>query len=398
MRGAHPVPTPMVLSPKLSKNGGSLLPDAQMYRSVVGVVLYLNHTRPDIAFSVNRVAQYMHAPCEQHWITVKRILRYLSGTLDYGLIFHKNNTGIQLEAFVDADWASNVDDRRSISGFCVPWRKSTLLKDMGIVCSSKPVIWSDNTSAIAMSENPVFHSCSKHVEMDLHFIMEKVIVGDVTINYVLASHQCADGLTKPLSKAYFSMFREKMHVSGGDVEAIEHTSVTNNRKFLLVARKYSHATCNEYIILLNAEDMSKGSSSYVGKLRSNYLSNRFTILDGRSSSVGSKMAKNNYSRLPNYLVAHISYELDVFGLRSPSRLQCIMETVSATSVAPEGVARTRAEFSRLRGGTNDSDRKIVLQFGKVGKDLFTMDYQYPISAFEAFAICLSSFDTKIAYE
>ncbi|KAE8658547.1 hypothetical protein F3Y22_tig00116971pilonHSYRG00774 [Hibiscus syriacus] len=142
-----------------------------------------------------------------------RRLQTRCGTLYYGLIFHKNNTGIQLEAYVDADWASNVDDRRSISGFCVFLG--------GNLVSCKPVIWSDNTSDIAMRENPVFHSRSKHVELDLHFIREKVVAGDVTVNYVPSSHQCADSLTKPLSRAYFFMYREEMHVSGGDVEAIE---------------------------------------------------------------------------------------------------------------------------------------------------------------------------------
>ncbi|KAL4271756.1 hypothetical protein GQ457_13G026590 [Hibiscus cannabinus] len=245
------------------------------------------------------------------------------------------------------------------------------------------------------------------------------------------------------------------------------TNIADHGKLLLAARKCSHATCNDYNISLNAEDISKGSSSYVGKLRSNYLRNRFTILDGRCSLTGSKTVRNHSSMQPNLRqassgvtfvncpVAHISYELEVFGLRGPRRMQCIMETIPATSVAPEGAARTQVKFSRsstevsrlnptvysksastgkflqesVSGEKNDAlvlinkaprwhehlrcwclnfrgrvtvaspgNGKVILQFGKVGKDLFTMDYQYPISAFQAFAICLSSFDTKIACE
>ncbi|KAE8710348.1 L-ascorbate oxidase-like protein [Hibiscus syriacus] len=178
--------------------------------SVVGALLYLNHTRPDIAYCVNRVAQYMHTPCTQHWVAMKHILRYLCETLDYGLVFQKTGLGLYLVAFADVDWASNVDDHHSISGFCiflggnlVSWgskrqwsisRSTTeaeyraladvladviwiqaLLTDMGIPPSSTLVVWSDNTNAIAMSANPVMHSWSKHVELDLHFIWEKVV-------------------------------------------------------------------------------------------------------------------------------------------------------------------------------------------------------------------------------
>ncbi|PPD82178.1 hypothetical protein GOBAR_DD20897 [Gossypium barbadense] len=221
-------------------------------------------------------------------------------------------------------------------------------------------------------------------------------------------------------------------------------ALTDDGKFLLAARKHKRPTHNDYIISLRAEDMSRGSSSYVGKLR-------YTILAGQSAHTGSKMAKNHSPRLPNlkhasskihlvnYSMAHISYELEVLGSRGPRRMQCIMGTIPTASILPEEPARARSEFSgrntdifqsnpiahsepasmgnflsgSLCGQKNGAlgvdkqgsklvaspeNRKIVLQFGKVGKDLFTMDYQYPISAFQAFAICLSSFDTKVACE
>ncbi|XP_039047664.1 secreted RxLR effector protein 161-like [Hibiscus syriacus] len=119
MRDAQPVLTQMVISPKVNKDGGNPLKDVQLYKSVIGALLYLNHKRPDIAYSVNRVAQYMHAPCTQHWAAVKHILRYLYGTLYYGLVFFKAGLGLHLVAFIYVNWAINVDDRHSISAFCV---------------------------------------------------------------------------------------------------------------------------------------------------------------------------------------------------------------------------------------------------------------------------------------
>ncbi|XVF28417.1 hypothetical protein REPUB_Repub15cG0027700 [Reevesia pubescens] len=255
-------------------------------------------------------------------------------------------------------------------------------------------------------------------------------------------------------------------------------AITDDGKFLLAARKCRRPTCTDYIISLQAEDMSKGSSTYVGKLRSNFLGTKFTFFDVQPPNAGAKMSRSRSSRLanlkqvsPNYPMAHISYELNMLGSRGPRRMQCIMDTIPATSIGPGGVAPTQAEFSLsnvdlfpsisifhsksasmenflsgplsgqkdgalvLRnksprwheqlqcwclnfhgrvtvasvknfqlvaspenGPGGPEHEKIILQFGKVGKDLFTMDYRYPISAFQAFAICLSNFDTKIACE
>ncbi|GMN46490.1 hypothetical protein TIFTF001_015671 [Ficus carica] len=260
-------------------------------------------------------------------------------------------------------------------------------------------------------------------------------------------------------------------------------ALTDDGKFLLAARKCRRATCTDYIISLHADDMSKGSSTYIGKLRSNFLGTKFTIFDGQPPHAGAKIAKSRSTRLVNlkqvsprvpagnYPVAHISYELNVLGSRGPRRMQCIMDAIPASAIEPGGAAPTQTEFSisnpdsihslsffrskskRTESGLsgplasqkdgvlvlrNKSPRwheqlqcwclnfhgrvtvasvknfqlvaspengpagpehdKIILQFGKVGKDLFTMDFRYPISAFQAFAICLSSFDTKIACE
>lgn len=256
-------------------------------------------------------------------------------------------------------------------------------------------------------------------------------------------------------------------------------SSNDDGKFLFAARKCRRPTCTDYIISLNCDDVSKGSSTYIGRLRSNFLGTKFTIYDGHPPNAEARVTKCRSTRqvnmkqvspkllAGNYHVAHISYELNVLGSRGPRRMQCVMDAIPASSIEPGGVAPTQTEFHHsgldsfpsipffrsksIRAENFQNDQKegllvlrnkaprwheqlqcwclnfngrvtvasvknfqlvaslengvagqehenVILQFGKVGKDVFTMDYQYPISAFQAFAICLSSFDTKIACE
>jgi histone deacetylase 1/2 len=113
-------PTPLSTADKLSlKDGDPLGPeDTTNYRSIVGALKYLTLTRPDISFSVNKVCQYLHAPTTSHWTAVKRILRYIQGTLQLGLTFHRSSSTL-LSAFSDADWAGDLDDRCSTGGFAI---------------------------------------------------------------------------------------------------------------------------------------------------------------------------------------------------------------------------------------------------------------------------------------
>ncbi|KAE8667725.1 hypothetical protein F3Y22_tig00112383pilonHSYRG00494 [Hibiscus syriacus] len=303
--------TPMVTSVKLSSNNaGSLLENAREYRSLVGSLLYACHTRPDIAYCVNKLAQFMHAPCEQHLVAVKRVLRYLRGTL--GLVFFPKTEPFQLVAFADADWGSSVDDRRSISGTCVflggsmvQWcskkqkivsRSTTeaeyrsladatsdivwleaLLTDMKVQVQAASVVWSDNTSTIAMSANPVYHSRTKHVELDIHFVRERVATGQLQVNFVPSEHQVADGLTKALAKESFVKFRQRLGVlsifeverrkSRGNIERMEcqfeikssaekFFDVYKNKPYLMA--KLSNQTVND-VKLLQGNWNSQGS-------------------------------------------------------------------------------------------------------------------------------------------
>ncbi|KAG8479763.1 hypothetical protein CXB51_029589 [Gossypium anomalum] len=207
MEGSKATPTPMTTTCQLSVNEGQPVADAHVYRSIVGALQYVVITRPDIAFAVNKVCQFMHNPLDIHFKAVKRILRYLHGTLDHGLQFTKSSKFL-LEGFSDASWGSDIDDRRSTSGYCVflggnpiswssrkqqvvsrstaeaeyrslahvtaemVWIKS-LLTELGVSPHGKALVWCDSSAAVAVAGNPVMHSKFKHVELDLFFVREK---------------------------------------------------------------------------------------------------------------------------------------------------------------------------------------------------------------------------------
>uniref|UniRef100_A0A453I2N6 Tubby C-terminal domain-containing protein n=1 Tax=Aegilops tauschii subsp. strangulata TaxID=200361 RepID=A0A453I2N6_AEGTS len=257
-------------------------------------------------------------------------------------------------------------------------------------------------------------------------------------------------------------------------------ALADDGKFLLAARKCRKPTYTDYLIYLDMGDMSKGSSTYIGKLRSNFLGTKFTVYDAHPPYDGAIVSKSRSARViglnqvsprvpaGNYPVSHISYELNVLGSRGPRRMNCVMSSIPASAVEEGGKAPTQTEFplgnldsfpsipffrsksaridsapaqaqdeeklvlknksprwheqlqcwclnfrgrvtvasvknfqlvaSDENGAAGQEHDMVILQFGKIGKDLFTMDYRYPISAFQSFAICLSSFDTKIACE
>ncbi|CAK9178507.1 unnamed protein product [Ilex paraguariensis] len=259
-------------------------------------------------------------------------------------------------------------------------------------------------------------------------------------------------------------------------------------KLLLAARKIRRATNTDFLISLVADDFSRASDTYVGKLRSNFLGTKFVIYDSQPpcdftiQSNGRSHRKIFSKKVPprvpvgNHNVATISYELNILRTRGPRRMKCTMHLIPVSAIQEGGTAPTPATFgdcldeklfllSDMNGKnqelsstclaepldsiSNTGDplvlknkaprwheqlqcwclnfkgrvtvasvknfqlvaavdasqnvpaaelEKVILQFGKIGKDIFTMDYRYPLSAFQAFAICLSSFDTKPACE
>lgn len=262
-------------------------------------------------------------------------------------------------------------------------------------------------------------------------------------------------------------------------------SEDGSHKLLLAAKRIRRATSTDFVISLSADDFSRASNAYVGRLRSNFLGTKFTIYDSQPP-VDSQAYQTHPSRrfhakqvsprvsACNYSVASISYQLNVLRTRGPRRMQCVMHSVPVSSILEGGKAptplsflapafekRSSAPVDERKEAISDSGcldqsstplaiqnrreplvlrnkgprwheqlqcwclnfkgrvtvasvknfqlgadasaspgipaaevEKVILQFGKIGKDSFTMDYCYPLSAFQAFAICLSSFDTK----
>ena len=221
MLGCKPAETPMDSSTKLGANKDSVPVDKGRYQRLVGKLIYLSHTRPDIGFSVSVANQFMNDPTEEHMEAVNRILRYLKMTPGKGLYFRKN-TRKDIEVFVDADWAGSITDRRSTSGYCtyvwgnlVTWRSKKqpvvsrssaeaeframalriceriwlerLMRELGILTSEPMKVFCDNQSPINIAKNLVHHDRTKHVEIDRHFIKEKIENGTVSLLYMPTS-------------------------------------------------------------------------------------------------------------------------------------------------------------------------------------------------------------------
>ena len=243
MSTCKPCSTPFVSLSRLRKDDGILLSDPTHFRSLVGGLQYLTFTRPDLSYAVNHICQFMHQPTDQHLIAAKRILRYVQGSLDHGLSFRPSP--LSLTAYTDSDWAGDPMDRRSTTGLIVflghnpiTWqskkqptvsRSSTeaeykalanctadlawvcmILNDLGVFLHSLPTVWCDNLSALALASNPVFHARTKHVEVDYHFVREKVTNKDLQLRHISTDDQLADVLTKALPSPRFLYLRNKL--------------------------------------------------------------------------------------------------------------------------------------------------------------------------------------------
>jgi hypothetical protein len=246
MLACKPIDTPIEQNHRLGEDVDDTPVDRERYQKLVGKLIYLSHTRPDIAFAVSVVSQFMHAPCEKHMEAVYRILRYLKSAPGKGLMLYKNGH-LEVEGYTDADWAGSITDRRSTSGYCtfvggnlVTWRSKkqsvvarssaeaeframahgicemlwlkAMLKELGVHSKDPMKLYCDNKAAISIAHNPVQHDRTKHVEVDRHFIKEKLTEGLICTPFVRTENQLADILTKGVSNKIFNSALDKLGI------------------------------------------------------------------------------------------------------------------------------------------------------------------------------------------
>ncbi|KAI3507180.1 hypothetical protein L1887_22027 [Cichorium endivia] len=245
MLDAKPVSTPLAANIAFVADGDPF-DDPTYYRSLVGALQYLTITRPDISYAVNQVSQFLQAPSVAHFQSVKRILRYIKGTLTFGLTFARPKAPVIL-GYSDADWARCLETRRSTYGYSiflggnlVSWsakkqptvsRSSCeseyramantaaeivwlthLLRELHALPSVRPTLLCDNKSALFLSQNPVSHKRAKHIDLDYHFIRELVASGKLRTKFVPTKLQVADIFTKSLPRHQFEFFRGLLNI------------------------------------------------------------------------------------------------------------------------------------------------------------------------------------------
>ena len=252
MLGCKPAETPIVANHGLQTLEGAKLTNKGQYQKIVGKLIYLAHTRPDIAYAVGVVSRFMHLPQVQHMTAVMRILRYLKGTSSTGIYFDKNDH-LDLIAYTDADWAGDRDGRKSTSGYftlvggnLVTWRSKKqkvvalssaeaefrgiekgiteillirkLMSEIGFPQKTACKLFCDNKAAISISENPVQHDRTKHVEIDRHFIKDKLEDKIIKLPFVRSRDQLADILTKAVNTEAFDEALRKLGIGAPNAQ------------------------------------------------------------------------------------------------------------------------------------------------------------------------------------
>ena len=253
MTDCKPVGTPVSTDVKLTLSTDGQKPaDTRLYQSAVGSLLHLSlRTRPDISFAVSLVAKFASSPTTEHWSAVKRIFRYLKGTVNLGLQYFPSKNE-ECEGFADASWADDVDDRKSTSGYVfklsgapITWKskKQTsvalstaeaeylslaaavqeavwlrhLLEDFDKPLQSPMVIHEDNQATISMTKNPQFHGRAKHMELRFHFVRQHICSNNVELIYCPSEENIADLFTKSLALDKHQYFRTLLGMRSSNV-------------------------------------------------------------------------------------------------------------------------------------------------------------------------------------
>uniref|UniRef100_A0AAV1T0Y1 Reverse transcriptase Ty1/copia-type domain-containing protein n=1 Tax=Peronospora matthiolae TaxID=2874970 RepID=A0AAV1T0Y1_9STRA len=254
MENSNPVKTPQEPGLKLTRSmcaDGCKHAETMAnvpYRNAIGCLMYLMvGTRPDIAVAVGVLSQFAAEPCPTHWQALKRVFRYIQGTRTYGIEFQATSDD-KLQGYSDADWAGDVEARRSTSGYafvmnngCISWRSkkqstvalsSTEAEYMALTEAAQEAIWlkaflhelgemnsdeavkiyEDNQGSIALAKNPEFHKRTKHIDIRYHFVREKVAEGKVVLEYCSTKDMKADLMTKPIPASQFQCLRSMLGI------------------------------------------------------------------------------------------------------------------------------------------------------------------------------------------
>ncbi|KAL0316619.1 UNVERIFIED_CONTAM: Retrovirus-related Pol polyprotein from transposon RE2 [Sesamum radiatum] len=247
MLDAKPTSTPFPSGLHLNNEEGALLHCPDRYRRLVGRLLYLGFTRPDLSFPVQQLSQFMQHPRTSHWDAALHVLRYLKGTCTLGLFF-PSQSSLHLSAYFDAAWASCPDSRRSITGFCIffgtsliSWKTkkqttvsrssaeaeyrsmgstvcellwiSYLLSDFLIYVQQPISFWCDNRAAFHITANPVFHERTKHLDIDCHLVRDQYKRGFILPSHIRGLDQPADLFIKALPIPAFTRLLSKLSLS-----------------------------------------------------------------------------------------------------------------------------------------------------------------------------------------
>jgi hypothetical protein len=249
MNGYNSLSNPSETNSKLDECSNEEKVDSTMFRQMVGSLRYVCNNRPDICYSVSVISKFMHDPRKPHLIAAKRILRYLRGTLEYGLLFPNctHGEGCALVGYSDSVWCGDIADRKSTSGYVFKFNNVAILwctKKLHVTALSsceaeyivetfatcqaiwlnsvmkelncepvKPLILRiDNKSVISLSKNPISQGRSKHIDTRFHFIREQVTNGMVEVQYCPTEVQLADGFTKAIKLDGFEFLRKQLGV------------------------------------------------------------------------------------------------------------------------------------------------------------------------------------------
>ena len=245
MNDCNTIKTPMEVHLKLQREAEGKPMNSTNFKSLIGSLQYLMNTRPDIVYSVSYLSRFMDKPSSEHLVAAKRILRYLNGTVNFGILYKRGEKVMKITGYSDSDFAGDINDRKSTSGLIffmgglpITWNSmkqrvvalstceaeyiaissaayqslwiSLLIKELMSVEENLVRILVDNKSAMELTRNPVYHNRRKHIDTRHHFIRDCIEEGLIKLDYVRTEDQLADLFTKLLGRVKFYEFRAKI--------------------------------------------------------------------------------------------------------------------------------------------------------------------------------------------